>query len=116
MTRKEIVELLKHVHYLDWTFYVGEPDETPFLMVKFRDAAGRGWHGRKWILSQFMTKSEIVQTAMKAVLTAIEHEAREAFTYRDQAIFGPHYDVDRLAEICMRMEPDVRPSPAGKES
>lgn len=57
------------------------------------------WHSRKWKLSQHMTKSEFVQTAFKAVLTAIEHEAREKFKYRGVSIFDPHYDVDRLVEL-----------------
>lgn len=54
------------------------------------------WKGRKWRLSSHMTKSEIVQTAFKAVMTAMEHETREKFTYRGATIFDPHYDVDRL--------------------
>jgi len=55
--------------------------------------------GRKWYLSPFMTKSEVVQTALKAVLTAEEHEARESFRYRGSAIFGPHFDVDSLVKL-----------------
>lgn len=46
-----------------------------------------------------MTRSEVVQTALKAVLAAVEHEAREFFTYNGRAIFGPHYDVDALWKI-----------------
>ena len=55
--------------------------------------------GRKWRLSEHMTKSEIVQTALKAVLAFEEHEVRENFKYRGQAIFDPHYDVDALYEL-----------------
>lgn len=47
-----------------------------------------------------MTKSEVVQTAFKAVLTAVEHETRETFLYRNKAIFGPHYNVDALLKLC----------------
>ena len=57
------------------------------------------WKSRKWKLSQHMTDSEIVQTAFKAVLTALEHEAREQFLYRGVSIFDPHYDVERLVEL-----------------
>lgn len=53
-------------------------------------------HGRKWFLSEHMTKSEVVQTALAAVLAAEEHEAREAFLYDGRAIFGPHFNVDAL--------------------
>ncbi|WP_448252866.1 hypothetical protein [Ottowia oryzae] len=55
---------------------------------------------RKWLLSRHMTPSELVQTAFKCVLTSLEHEAREQFLYRHQAIFGPHFNVVRLAELC----------------
>ena len=54
------------------------------------------WSGRKWRLSKFMTKSELVQTAFKAVITATEHEVREQFKYKGTSIFDPHYDVDAL--------------------
>lgn len=57
------------------------------------------WTGRKWRLSEHMTKSELVQTAFMAVLAAEEHEARAAFRYRGRSIFDPHYDVDRLWEL-----------------
>jgi hypothetical protein len=57
------------------------------------------WSSRKWLLSRHMTDGEIVQTAFKATLTALEHECRETFKYRGQAIFDPHYDIERLVEL-----------------
>lgn len=55
---------------------------------------------RQWMLHPDMTKSEVVQTAFKLVLTSVEHEARENFTYGGRRIFGPHYNVDSLHAIC----------------
>ncbi len=63
---------------------------------------------RKWYLSPHMTKSEFVQTCLKCVLTSMEHRAREWFTYRGKRVFGPHYDVDALHDICDHT--DVRPA------
>lgn len=60
------------------------------------------WSGRKWFLSPHMTRSEVVQTLWKALTTALEHEAREAFTYRGETIFDPHLDVDGL--VAFRQE------------
>ena len=57
---------------------------------------------RKWKLSVHMTPSELVQTALKCVLTSVEHEAREQFRYRGLAIFGPHFYVEQLSALCMR--------------
>lgn len=54
------------------------------------------WKGRRWSLSIHMTAGEIVQTAFKALLTAIEHEAREQFKYKGVAVLAPHFDVDAL--------------------
>ncbi len=55
---------------------------------------------RKWFLSPEMCKSEVVQTAFKCVLTSMEHRTREFFKYRGRGIFGPHFDVNSLWEIC----------------
>lgn len=54
--------------------------------------------GRKWLISEHMTDSEIVQTAFLAIQVAEEHEMRETFKFEGQAIFGPHFDLHHLAE------------------
>jgi hypothetical protein len=64
---------------------------------------------RQWFISQNMTESEVVQTAFKCVLTAIEHEAREQFKYEGQAIFGPHFNVNDLVALAAAGRKDVRP-------
>lgn len=55
---------------------------------------------RRWFLSPEMTRSEIVSTAFKCVLTSAEHRVREWFRYRGRAVYGPHFNVDLLWEIC----------------
>lgn len=55
---------------------------------------------RRWFLSPEMLKSEIVATAFKCVMTSMEHRTREWFTYKNKAIYMPHYDVDELHKIC----------------
>lgn len=57
------------------------------------------WKGRKWLISEHMTEGEVVQTMFKAVMTAIEHEARELFLYKGLPIFDPHYDLEKLVEM-----------------
>lgn len=61
---------------------------------------------RKWYVSSYSTPSEVVQTAFKAVMTALEHEVRETFQYKRKSIFAPHFDVDVLAE--MEIPHDIR--------
>lgn len=104
----EIEAIIRKIKYKDWNFHVGIMDSRPYLQLHFTDSSGVIRHGRKWSFSQWMTKSEIVQTAFLAVKTAEEHEARERFLYKEKAIFGPHFNVDTLHEICDPGNLDVR--------
>ena len=102
----EMEDALKEVQYKGWEVSVGLDGERPFLQVSCMDKCEvKGevelQKGRKWFLSPHMSKSEIVMTAFKACLTAEEHECREKFKYKGQAIFGPHFNVDVLHEICV---------------
>jgi hypothetical protein len=67
--------------------------------------------GRKWRLSAYMTKSEVVQTALMAVIAFMEHEIRERFFYKGKRIFGPHLDIDTLVAVSdstSKREPEMR--------
>lgn len=121
MTADEIRELTERVRKilgdvsaLDYDFVVEDSDGRPYLQVTYDEAcvvtgSAAPQSGRKWWLSQYMTKSEIVQTAFKAVVTSMEHRAREGFTYRGRRVFGPHFDVDELWRIADRT--DARKGP-----
>jgi hypothetical protein len=105
----EFAEILGNVKYKDWHFYVGQDGDRVYLQVQFEEQDFVTGHsgiqkGRKWLLSPYMTKSEVVATAFKAALTAEEHEARESFRYKGKMIFGPHIDVDALASIVGKKE------------
>lgn len=109
------------VSYKNFTFnvrsLVGIDDmERFYLQVEWpgTDAitgAPRQCKGRKWFLSEHMTKSELIQTALAAVLAIEEHEAREAFYYAGRPVYGPHYDVDALAKLCDYGATDKRRKP-----
>lgn len=106
-----VQDVLAELEYRDgWSFRVvqEEPANTSYLQV-VAIIDGCPQYGRKWRLSPHMTKSEVVQTAFKAVLTFEEHEARENFRYRGRAVFGPHIDVDALLLASSIM--DVRGQP-----
>jgi hypothetical protein len=62
--------------------------------------------GGKYHLSEFQTKSEIVQMIFGAYKAYWEHEARENFQYRGRRVFGPHIDVDAQWEASKKV--DVR--------
>jgi len=106
---------LKDVAYKDWDIKIRMDGERPYLQIGFWDAdltnpAGAKMYQscRKWFLSPHMTKSEVIQTAFKAVLSAEEHETRERFAYKGKAIFGPHFHVDALALLCQNNALDLR--------
>jgi hypothetical protein len=99
-------DVLSHVRYRDWQFRIHAMGRGRwYLQVVFGTANARGdaaepeavQYGRKWLLSEYMTDSEVIQTALKAVLTAEEHEAREHFLVEGVPVFGPHFDVMALA-------------------
>lgn len=55
---------------------------------------------RRWFLSPEMTKSEIVQTVFKCVMTSMEHRVREWFKFEGSPVYCPHFDVDALKKLC----------------
>jgi len=55
---------------------------------------------RRWFISPEMRKSELVQTAFKCIMTSAEHRVREHFRYKGELVYGPHFDVEKLVELC----------------
>lgn len=128
-TLEDFQNILGKVSYRfseDWKIEVHGVERTPYgkashaafyLQVVFfgKDARSGGsrveQRCRKWQLSPYMTDTEVVVTAFKAVLAAEEHECREKFKYKDQPIFSPHLDVNCLARWVdtMYLELDERP-------
>ena len=110
MTAERAKAILSLVQFPGHTFRVAGDftDGTAYLQALFMapcNVRGGDFYPqatRKWLLSRHMTQSELVQTAFKFVLTSLEHEAREQFTYRGAAIFGPHFDVEQLVALCER--------------
>lgn len=107
MTVARAQQLLGLIQFPGYTFkVVGDQRGVSYLQASFmapRSEAGgvpTRQTTRKWRLSRHMTTSELVQTALKCVLTSVEHEAREQFRYRGAAIFGPHFDVEGLVALC----------------
>jgi hypothetical protein len=105
---KRFERILKEVVYPGFTFEVRLDGDRPYMQIRCDEGlcnvTGKPleWSGRKWFLSEHMTRSEVVQTAFLAAKTAVEHELREKFLYRGQAIFEPHYDVELLVDLCDR--------------
>jgi hypothetical protein len=105
----EIQDLMKVLKYRDWQFHVWDENGRMFLQIRFWEIDNDTGklslqHCRKWMLSEFMTKSEVVLTAWKAVQAAVEHEARETFLYKGRRVFGPHIDLDAMWAISTNLD------------
>lgn len=111
MFEDKAIAILNEIVYKDWQFGVAKDGVRYYFQIRFNGPCSvtgimKEHSSRKWFLSEHMTKSEVVQTVFKAILTAEEHETREHFKYRNKRIFGPHIDVDTLSEVCDKV--DVR--------
>lgn len=103
LSQEDCDQVLRDTSISDWSWQLIRLSRGWLLQVQFyaTDTEGtlRLQSGRKWYVSPHATQSELVQTMLKAVLTATEHEVREKFLYRGKPIFGPHFDVNCLAAM-----------------
>jgi hypothetical protein len=118
MTIDEMKAIIALIDYEGYVFEVFEKNGVPYLQARYLEpdivTKKLEWqHTRKWQLSEHMVKSEIVQTALKCALTSAEHRVREHFLYRGERVFGPHYDVDALFELCRTKRFDYRRPTSG---
>lgn len=108
LTLDEIQSVLKNINFKDFNF-VAEPVNMGFYLQIYTNeidvGTGRSnlMSGRKWFVSEYASKNEIVRTAFKAVLTWQEHESREFFKYKNLSIFSPHLNIDDLVALSTQM-------------
>lgn len=116
MGRYEIEKIVGNCKFPPWTIVVRKFKEGDRFYLQVRDdnavnnVTGEpySWGGRKWALSEHMTETEIVKTALVAVKAATEHETLEKFTYCGVAIFDPHIKVSDLLHLREKSELDGR--------
>lgn len=107
-------QIVAQVSFPPWQLIVG--NDGPRSHVQVRDDSGvcnvtgvaLPWGGRKWLLSDHMTETEIVKTCLKAVLSAVEHETLENFRYQGVTIFDPHIRVEDLVRLRASAPLDAR--------
>jgi hypothetical protein len=119
LTLDHMRAVIARIRCLDYEFHVLTKNDVPYLQLRYVEADivtgdPKDQHGRKWMLSFHMVESELVQTALKAVLTSMEHRAREHFFYDGQRVFNPHFDVHALWEMARDRRLQVRKDPAAQ--
>jgi hypothetical protein len=127
MKYEEMVEFFaKNISYKKgWEFHIKEKNGVPYLQIQF--VAPDNFTGkperqycRKWQLSEWMTKTELVRTAFLAVLQAERHETEETFKYKGADIFNSHLNVDALTVLVAanayehRGDAPKKPEPQGE--
>lgn len=65
--------------------------------------------GGKHYISSHAIKDEVVNKAWHACQDFIIHEAREAFKYKNQPIYQPHWTVDELLHLSQTTGEAKRP-------
>lgn len=120
MTYEELESIVSDVRCevgeVQWTVQIGSLGANGYFLRVFyleRDVVTHEVEeqkGRKWYISRHSTKSEVVQTILKAALTSAEHMVREHFTYKGARIFGPHFNVDDLVELVSAKDEEHRPA------
>jgi hypothetical protein len=97
-------QLLISVNYPDYTF-IAETDGRGemYLRASYLEPDILTPNGpavtqltRRWFIHPNMTKSELIQTAFKCIMTSMEHRVREHFLYNGRRVFGPHFNIDEL--------------------
>jgi hypothetical protein len=112
-TNGEILKIVEKVTYKDWDIVLRFDDKRPYIQIQFEapdsfTGVVERQHCRKWMLSRFMTNSEIVRTIYKAIEAAVLHEMQEDFRYDDEPIFRPHMDIEALWDISSNNMVDKR--------
>jgi hypothetical protein len=106
VNKQELLAIIADIKFASWEFVVTDKGDGWNLQVQFYapdidnlDLPDTLQKGRKWYISSYATRQEVVRTAFKACLTAIEHEACEQFKYKGVAIHNPHIDPDELVNV-----------------
>ncbi len=111
MTLSEIRRILNECEFklFDISFeFLAMPKGDGFLIqlegyIRDNTTKSYSWQkGGKHYISSFAIRDEVVNKAWKACFDFVIHEAREAFFYKNQTIYHPHFLVDELAAFVKR--------------
>lgn len=104
--REEIEKILSLIEYKDWEFRLLDKGDGYNFQFRFYTPDNNNPQGkkelqscRKWYLSPYSTKSEVVRTVFKAVQAAEEHELCERFRYKGIQPFNPHLDIEDITTL-----------------
>ena len=89
------VDIGKELYQDSWRFRLLEKGDGFLLQLVYLEPDAETGvlaqqNARKWYISPYSTETEIVETA---VCRSLMHRAKEWFTYKEQSVFNPHFDI-----------------------
>jgi hypothetical protein len=105
MTPQEIIDAVSSCFFPGYTLAVSIDGINAYIYASYVEAdtitgLEEMQVTREWTLVMATTtKSQVVSTCFKCILTSMEHKTREWFLYEDKPIYNPHQDVDKLLSI-----------------
>lgn len=103
-----LIGISSAVSFRDWQQHIEVLSDRRGWLIqwRFRDPiTGEPHHSRKWYVSRWASRTEVVQTWLAAALAAVEHEAREDFRVHDVPAYGPHIHIDEHVRIAGVLDP-----------
>jgi hypothetical protein len=100
-------QLLEKVTFPGYTFELGEENGVRFVRIYYNEpdtATGidETQYGRKWWLEPTDSEMGFLQSCFKALLTSLEHRARECFKYDGYPLMFPHRSLAEAIEQAKR--------------
>lgn len=110
LVARGVWEIIREVEYPGYEFIVGSVGDCAYLQARYSepdvdsadpDADGQDefQYTRKWLIEPEWSKEQVVQTALKLVLTSHEHRVREHFRWNGSPVFKPHFKLEDLADM-----------------
>lgn len=114
MNKADLEKLVARIKFPGYTFEVLEEQGICNLYVTYMEpdvfsGVNEKQRSRPWPMSFVQEPIQVVQTAFKALLTSLEHRARENFTVDGLAVLEPHYNLDVLLKIAAQRQHDAKP-------
>lgn len=98
---EDVASIVGQITYKpNWEFLVGIDANRFYVQVNY--TGPEPWKSGKRFLSAHMCRQEIVGSVFSLIMSAEEHEVREAFRYKGASIYNAHLDPDVLVEVARK--------------
>ena len=112
-TKAEVQAPIDNIEFMDRTIRLGDKGTGWFIQVQYMEEdieTGKMelQKARKWLISPFMTDTEVVETVFKACRTSMDHVLKEHFLYKGRRVYSPHFDIEARVSMCDQRRFDGR--------